>query len=562
MPAGVTLVTLVLRLLTAASGPTDWDSAQYASAVHHFDVTHGEPQPPGYWLYVESGRLVAHLTGLGTVHSLVVVAALASALGAGLTSVAGRDLGGWWVGLAAGIVIATSPFAWFSGSVVATYSFDMVACPLLIILAWRARPGTWHGVAAAGALGVLAGFRQSILQSFLILALIAVVGSTRRWPRLGLTVLAGVTGIAVWLVPMIGEQPGGYAAWARATRIEAIGAVRSTSVLDHAAAGSVNLGTFAGYTIVALAPLALLTMVATVALGIRRLVRTTPPPRMEQTPRLDAEPHLQPRPPEWIRPWFQSRAAILAGAVVPPMLLVSLVEFAKGGYLLAYFPAVVIALLMPVAALVRPRTAGSRPSVIGLAVISVGVALVALLGDQRFVSGDGVLPQRQVRASGSLWLVQPRYQAPYADTSQAIRTADDIDAALRGLGPSIRSGRDVVALDTLDGGATIYRNAGWALPDDRVTLIEPGQMLYNQLHGALYYSSGATVPVGPAGSLILVASPALPGLTSLVAQGYALPVITPRPIGGYGVWQILPGVGILGIHIVQKAGPRPLGTGI
>jgi hypothetical protein len=562
MPAGIALATLVLRLLTAATGPTDWDSAQYGSAVHHFDVTHGEPQPPGYWLYVESGRIVTHLTGLGTIRSLVVVAALASALGAGLAAVAGRDLGGWWVGLAAGIIIATSPFAWFSGSVVATYSFDMVACPLLIILAWRARPGSWHGVAAAGMLGLLAGFRQSILQSFLILGLIAVVGSTRRWSRLGLTVLAGVTGVAVWFVPMIGEQPGGYAAWARATRSEAIGAVRSTSVLDHATAGSVNLGTFAGYTIVALAPLALLTVLATAALGIRRLVRSTPPPRTVQTPRPDAEPHLQIQPPEWIRPWFQSRAAILAAAVVPPMVLVSLVEFAKGGYLLAYFPAVVIVLLLPVAALVRPQTAGGRTSAIGLVVISVGVALVALLGVQRFASGDGVLPQRQLRDSGSLWLVQPRYQAPYADTWHAIRTADDIDAALRGLGPSIRSGRDVVALDTPDGGATIYRNAGWALPDDRVTLIGPGQVLYNQLHGALYYSSGTTVPVGPGGSLFLVASPALPGLAALATEGYALPVITPRPIGGYGVWQILPGVGILGIHIVEQAGPRLLGTGI
>ncbi|HUD16644.1 MAG TPA: hypothetical protein VMQ59_05240, partial [Acidimicrobiales bacterium] len=50
MPWAVALATLVLRLVTAAAGPTDWDSAQYAAAVGHYDVTHGEPQPPGYWL--------------------------------------------------------------------------------------------------------------------------------------------------------------------------------------------------------------------------------------------------------------------------------------------------------------------------------------------------------------------------------------------------------------------------------------------------------------------------------------------------------------------------------
>src|SRR3984957_17641712 len=145
-PRFIALGTLVLRLLTAANGRTDWDSAQYAAAVGHFDVTHGEPQPPGYWLYVMAGRLIHQVSGLGTIHSLVLVAALASAAAAGLTALAGRELGGAWVGLASGLVVATSPFAWFSGSTVATYSFDMVGCSLLIILAWRGRPGRWRGV--------------------------------------------------------------------------------------------------------------------------------------------------------------------------------------------------------------------------------------------------------------------------------------------------------------------------------------------------------------------------------------------------------------------------------
>ena len=72
------------------------------------------------------------------------------------------------MGLAAGVVVATCPFAWFNGSIVATYAFDMVTCPLLIILAWRAHPGSWHGVGAAVSLGILAGFRQSLIQSFAI----------------------------------------------------------------------------------------------------------------------------------------------------------------------------------------------------------------------------------------------------------------------------------------------------------------------------------------------------------------------------------------------------------
>jgi hypothetical protein len=557
----VAAAALVVRLVTAAKGPTDWESAQYVSAVNHFDVTHGQPQPPGYWLYVEAGRLVKSLSGVSAVHSLVVVAAIASAVGAGLAVVAGRDLGGRWMGIATGLIVASSPFAWFSGSIVSTYSFDAVAGSLLIILAWRARPGSWHGVGAIVALGLLAGFRPSIVQAFAILAILAIVGSTRRWSRLVITVVAGAASVAVWMIPMALQQPGGIGTWIRATRVEATGAAQATSILDHAPGGHLNLGTFAGYSVVALAPLAAVALLAGVVLLVRGAVRhrtseaggTVPDPEAD-----GAE--------TWSRPWYQSKAAVLTAAILPPVAIVALVQFAKGGYLLAYLPAAVIALLLPLSALtqrVRRRGSAPRSSPFWLVLTSLAVAGLVALGAQRFLDGNGVLPQQWLKpTTGGLWLQQARYQAPYADTRATITGADAIDTALAGLAPSVNPARDVVVFDTVDGGANIYRNAGYALPNLRIALIQPDGVLYNQVHGALYYAKGNSVAAAPSGSIILVASPTLPGLASLVAQGYALPVATPRPIGGYRVWQLLPGTTILGVHLISRVGPRPLGGGI
>ncbi len=555
VPWVVAAVTLALRLGTAAGGPTDWDSAQYASSVGHFDVTHGLPQPPGYWLYVVSGRVAHHVLGLATVDGLVVVAALASAAGAGLCALAGSDLGGRWVGLAAGALVAASPFAWFSGSTVGTYSFDLLAGSLLMVLAWRARPGSWHGVGAAVALGLSAGLRQSVLQSFALLALIAVAGSTRRWSRLALTLAAGAAAVAAWLVPMAAAQPGGLQAWARATRHEAAGAAQLTSVLDHAAGANTNLGTFAAYTVVALGPLAVVAAAGGAVVLVRRRFAPRPPP--------SERPARWPTGlPRWERPWYQGRAAILGAAIVPPALLVSLVQFAKGGYLLAYLPAATIALLLPLGALGQRRSAPGQVSAVGLGMASLAVVLVAALGAERFLAGAGVLPAQWLRSSGAVWLAQPRYQAPYPDTRAAIVDADAVDRALPGLEPSLSAGRDVVVFDMPDGGANIYRNAGWALPDARIALVAPGDVVYNEQHGALYYTSGSTVAVGPGGSVLLVASPALAGLARLTADGSAVPVATPQPIGGYRVWRLGPGAGILGVRIVERAGPRPLGGGI
>ncbi len=523
MPLAIAAVTLVLRLLTAAVGPTDWDSAQYASAINHYDVTQGQPQPPGYWLYVASGRFLHEIVGMGAIAGLVLVAALASAAAAGMTAVAGKDLGGWWIGLAAGAVVATSPFAWFSGSTVSTYSFDMLACSSLMVLAWRARPGSWHGLGAVVAFGLLAGFRQSIVQSFALLTLIAVIGSTRRLGRLAITLLAGAAAVAIWLVPMALEQPGGIAAWTRATWQEATGAARITSVLDHAPGGATNLGTVTGYTVVALAPLALLSLAAGVALLVRRLARGP----AERSP----DPMAAPRVvggnfrvlPRWTRPWYQGRVAVLGAAIVPPVLIVSLVQFAKGGYLLAYLPAATIALLLPLGALVgalgrRPGRSYrmSRPWMV---ISSLAVVAVVALGAQRFLAGGGVLPDQWVRSAGPVWLVQPRYQAPYLDTRAAIRSADSIDAALAAMAATVDAGRDVVVFDNLDGGQNLYRDAGWALPGSHIALIGPGAIVYNELHGSLYYASGRAVAVGPGGSALLVAPPALPGLDQLAARG-------------------------------------------
>jgi len=587
-PWVVGMATLAARLATAATGPTDWDSAQYAAAVSHFDVNHGRPQPPGYWLYVEAGRLV-RITGLSTVDSLILVAALASALAAGLVVAAGRDLGSRWVGLAAGIVIATSPFAWFSGSIISTYSFDLAVAPLLMILAWRARPGSWHGAAALAALGLAAGFRQSVVLAFAVLALVAMAGSVRRVGHAVVALAAGAVAMTVWFVPMVLAQPGGIWRWWLATRSESWGAMRATSVLDHAPNGPLNLGTFAAYTTVALAPLASLAVIAAIGLGGRSVLRAVRGDRAatgfssttstastvargtaigpSHAPGSGFPAHRRRRWVDWTRPWFQSRAVILLAATLPPVAIVALVQFAKGGYLLAYLPGAVIALLLLPGALVHaaPSRSGGRRSRGALAwgvVASMAIGVIAVGGADRYLAGSGVLPVRAQRSEHGLWLTQARYQAPYADTRATIRSADAMDNALVRLGRLVDPRRDIVVIDSVDGGASFYRNAGWSLPAHRVVFIAPGAPIYDQLGGSLFYAPRSAMTVAPGGSVYLIASPALPGLRTLAGTGKVTLVRAAGHLAGYLVWRITPGASILGVQIAVSDGPRPLGTGL
>jgi hypothetical protein len=329
-------------------------------------------------------------------------------------------------------------------------------------------------------------------------------------------------------------------------------------VLDHAAGAGTNFGTFAAYTVLALAPLAVLALLAGMVLLVRAGVSSAMQgddqnlPGMQHTYRVGRV---------WTRPWYQSRIAILAASILPPVAVVTLIQFAKSGYLLAYLPGAVIALLIPVGALTRRRRDTHRLSPIWVTVASVLVGVIVVASGQRFINAAAVIPTDWT-SSSSLWLEQPRYQAPYLTTYSGIRAVDTIDSALGALAPHVAAADDVVVFDLVDGGGNIYRNAGWELPEDRVALVGPSRVLYNQQYGALYYSPPNAIDVGPGGSALLVASPAMPGLAALTARGQAVGVETEQMIGGFRVWRVEPGASVLGVPVVQSTGSRPLGHGI
>ena len=130
------------------------------------------------------------------------------------------------------------------------------------------------------------------------------------------------------------------------------------------------------------------------------------------------------------------------------------------------------------------------------------------------------------------------------------------------LAPWVHADRDVVVIDTVDGGASFYRNAGWALPRDRVALLAPGVVVYDEQAGSLFYARQSTVRVGRAGVVYLIAPPFLPGLAPLAGAGRAVEVTGAPHIGGYRVWRITPGSTLLGTPVVATDGPRPPGSGI
>jgi hypothetical protein len=567
---GLGAAALMLRLVEAASGPTDWDGAQYVLGARHFDVAYGTPSPPGYWLYVTLGHALHVTTGLGTVQSLVLLTALASAAAVALTAVGGTLLAGRWVGLAAATLLTFTPVSWFDGSTVSTYSFCALAGVLLVVLARRAYPGSRHGILAAVVLGFSSGFVPWSLPMFALLALLAAVASTRSLRGLLALVLAGAGSVAVWFVPMVAAQPGHLSAWAHAVRVEASDAAHASSVLFSGSAAGTNFGIFGAYSLLSLWPSLVLAVTATVILLGSRLVTRRPGGDVSRRiwsgfgSRTDLAFEAQGRP------WYQRGGAILTTAIVPPLAIVTVGRFPAGGAVLSFLPAATVLLLWPLSRLLRHRVRSLRLS--GALVTAVVVTAACALGSLQFLEEPGMLPTSSVTEHGAIWMTQSRYGAPYPDTAATIAATDAAGSGLRALGHLVSPGRDVLIVVADAGGhpaapdtaipdtSDCFRLAGAVLPALRIGLVGGSTVRYLELEGRLYYDGSSDLKVGSGGHAVILVRGGTAVMGPLEMAGKATP--GGLRIAGFGVWDVKPGTRLFGITVTETSGPRPLGRGI
>ena len=225
-----------------------WDSVNFALGLEHFDIYQHQPHPPGYFLYVMTGRLVRLLVGDANA-SLVWMSVLAAGLTAAATFWLGRSLWNRRAGIVASLLFLTSPLFWFHGEVALSYMMEALFVVLVALLCYGHLKGTDDRVwLSALVLGVAGGFRPNTM--VFLLPLWAVAVWRHRWRRaLGAAgVLAGVC--LAWLAPMV-VLTGGIARYTEALRAagEIVAAESSLSGAAQLAVNGFRLGMFTFYAL-------------------------------------------------------------------------------------------------------------------------------------------------------------------------------------------------------------------------------------------------------------------------------------------------------------------------
>lgn len=202
------LVALVLLTRAPYAAQTLWahDSVLYARALEqgfHVDdeLRSQRPHPPGYILYVATAN-VAHGAGLGANDALVLVSALASALGAAGIFLFARRFAPSPVALLVGAAYAADPLVWQYSEI--AYPYTVLGLGSLAV-AWAAHRARGRGVRAAVLTGIVFGLAGGFRQDLLVLLMPLWLWSLRPFElrRTAFAALALGAACLAWLVPTL-----------------------------------------------------------------------------------------------------------------------------------------------------------------------------------------------------------------------------------------------------------------------------------------------------------------------------------------------------------------------
>lgn len=212
----------------------DWDAAQFALALDHFDVLNHQPHPPGYVLLVGLGKLL-NLFFKNANESFLAINLFCHLLSTFLVFAIGRNTFDENVGRSAAAIFAFSPIVLFSCNITSAYGAECLAA---LAIAWAVERSVRqcscrHFVLATLIFGFAGGIRQNLL---VLLFPLWLWGLFSLWKKgkvslkcffvLGLLLL-GV--VAAWMMPLI-RASGDWLRYQKATSDLLIFLFHETSV--------------------------------------------------------------------------------------------------------------------------------------------------------------------------------------------------------------------------------------------------------------------------------------------------------------------------------------------
>ena len=197
------LVVLASRLPFLEKTPFDWDSVNLVFAADDFNISQDRPQAPGYIGFVFTAKITRLITGadhsawkfMNILNSLLLIWGV---------YILGKRLVSETVGKLAAVIALANPLVWFYGEVTSLYLGGAVVWVWLANLFLMLRlKSSWKRTALTGLLwGVSGAFRPDVMV-FLAPLLLYYLNWKKGLLRLPILVSAFILGSLIWLLPTI-----------------------------------------------------------------------------------------------------------------------------------------------------------------------------------------------------------------------------------------------------------------------------------------------------------------------------------------------------------------------
>lgn len=209
----ITIAAFILRLIFMSPWLEDWDSVQFALALHNYSLVDHQPHPPGYPLYIVLGKFLNLFFKNDTV-SLTFLSALLGSLSSLPLFLILRSMINRTLALLSTILFLITPLNWLLSEVALSNIPGMFFTITTAWLLYTANNSTKKLYLASFLTGITLGVRFAeyfILIALLILTFAAKNISKNRLPLRKLirqgapATLLFSLGVLSWLVPVIAD---------------------------------------------------------------------------------------------------------------------------------------------------------------------------------------------------------------------------------------------------------------------------------------------------------------------------------------------------------------------
>ncbi len=181
----------------------EWDSASYAQAFQSFNLAQGQPQPPGYILFVALGKVVNYIFNDPNT-SMVFLSVVFSILTAVLIYFFVKQILSRRIAVVTSILLIFNPLFWFYGEIASIYIFEAFFSVLIAYLSYNVLKGDGRFLyLSALVLGLAGGFRLDLVEFMFPLWLFCLWFGKTSYFKISKALIVLILAVLSWFIPTI-----------------------------------------------------------------------------------------------------------------------------------------------------------------------------------------------------------------------------------------------------------------------------------------------------------------------------------------------------------------------